>query len=268
MICGKTSIFQECLSSQWENIYWQVNSFQQTTYPKEVHEVSLDTSLLTGRYCNSTELKYTSQSKKLILLDKLLCFAQRIFKEKGKTFSWDLNYMNNSFLFPFFFFLFFLYFSIQHKTLKRNKVICWTLVLLSRSCNSFEIKNLHKSYFQFFFAPKNHFIHKIYSQALTGRLKRPYTSPWQHLMQCCGLAKLYACIWHLFSQTNQWRPWIMMSKDSLVFLALNENKKKNLWFIWKRFINECWKKLSGARLFSFDQPTGPVRSYDNHYNKH
>lgn len=39
-----------------------------------------------GRYCNSTELKYTSQSKKLILLDKLLCFAQRIFKEKGKNF--------------------------------------------------------------------------------------------------------------------------------------------------------------------------------------
>lgn len=91
----------------------------------------------------------------------------------------------------------FCYFSMQHKTLKQNKVICWTLVLLSRSCYSFEIKNLHKSYFQFFFAPENHFIHKTYFQAHTGHLKRSCTSPWQHLMQCCGLAK-FMCAYDIY----------------------------------------------------------------------
>lgn len=123
---------------------------------------------------------------------------------------------------------------MPHKTLKQNKVICWTLVLLSRSCYSFEIKNLHKSYFQFFFGPKNHFIHKFIC-------KRSLDFWKDHVKSIPALDAMLRissslCVRHLFSQKNQWPSWIMMFK---LLSDSNENKKKNiLWLIWKPFKNK------------------------------
>lgn len=76
------------------SIFWERNGSQREVFESclfSLHFFFQFSSMLFLSGHVAKTLKYTSHSKKLISLDKLLCFAQQIFK-KRKKFLCDLKY--------------------------------------------------------------------------------------------------------------------------------------------------------------------------------